>query len=194
MSEGSPGMANQGSALNVTSRYENFLFAPICDEPGGMRLSVLSALARMNVDPWEEAARLAKLSTPDAERTLISTLNLFPGKRQRSAETEFLAARLIALLPKAGQATTAKVATIAGARAQRNINWLVWLCFAIALSFLLPHQHATTTSAEDAGSTSTAIPATEGSGAKPAPSDVDSQSDLGKARLPTVPSAEMIPQ
>ena len=49
-------MANQGSALNVTSRYDNFLFAPICDEPGGMRLSVLSTLARMNVDPWEEAA------------------------------------------------------------------------------------------------------------------------------------------
>ena len=194
MSEGGPGMANQGSALNVASRYENFLFAPICDEPGGMRLSVLSALARMDVDPWEEAARLAKLSTPDAERTLISTLNLFPGKRQRSAETELLAARLIALLPKAGEATAAKVATMAGVRAQRNIHWLVWLCFAFALSFLLPHQHATTTSAEDAGSTSTATPATEGSRAKPAPSDVDSQSDSGKAHLPTVPSAEMIPQ
>lgn len=194
MSEGGLGMANQGSALNVTSRYENFLFAPICDEPGGMRLSVLSALARMNVDPWEEAARLAKLSTPDAERTLISTLNLFPGKRQRLAETEFLAARLIALLPKAGEATAGKVATMAGARAQRNINWLMWLCFAIALSFLLPQQHAKTTSAEDAGSTSSATPATEGSGAKPAPSDVDGQSDLGKAGLQKAPSAEMIPQ
>jgi len=56
MSAGGPGMANQGSALNVTSRYDNFLFAPICDEPGGMRLSVLSTLARTNVDPWEEAA------------------------------------------------------------------------------------------------------------------------------------------
>jgi hypothetical protein len=173
MSEGGSIMANQGSALNVTSRYENFLFAPICDEPGGMRLSVLSALARMNVDPWEEAARLATLPTPDAQKTLVSTLNLFPGKRQRSAETEILAANLIALLPKAGEATTAKAATIAGGRAQRNNYWLVWLCFAIAMSFLLPHQHATTTSAEDAGSTSNATPATEGSSAKPAPSDVN---------------------
>jgi len=78
-----------------------------------MRLSVLSTLARTNVDPWEEAARLAKLSTTDAERTLISTLNLFPGKRQRPAETESLGARLIALLPKAGEATAAKEATVA---------------------------------------------------------------------------------
>ena len=65
-----------------------------------MRLSVLSALARMNVDPWEEAARLATLPTSDAQKTLVSTLNLFPGKRQRSAETELLAARLIRTSPK----------------------------------------------------------------------------------------------
>jgi hypothetical protein len=97
VSEGGSFMVNQRSALNVTSRYENFLFAPICDEPGGMRLSVLSALARMNVDPWEEAARLATLSTSDAQRTLVSTLNLLADNRQTPADTEMLAARLIAL-------------------------------------------------------------------------------------------------
>jgi hypothetical protein len=176
MSEGGSVMVNQRSALNVTSRYENFLFAPICDEPGGMRLSVLSALARMNVDPWEEAARLATLPTPDAQKTLVSTLNLFPGKRQRSAETELLAAQLIALLPKASEATTAKATAITGSRAQRNSYWLVWLCFAIAMSLLLPHQHATTTSAEDSGSTSNATPATEGSSGKLAPSDGNNRS------------------
>ncbi len=64
-----------------------------------MRLSVLSALARVNVDPWEEAARLATLSTPDAQKTLISILNLLADKRQSAAETEILSARLVALLP-----------------------------------------------------------------------------------------------
>ena len=180
-------MANQRLALNVISQYDDFLFAPICDEPGGMRLSVLSALARMNVDPWEEAARLATLSTPDAERTLVSRLNLFPGKRQRSMETEILAARLVALLPKANKATTAKAATIAGVRAQGNNYWFLWLCLAIAMSFLSPHQQTTTTSAGDSVSTSNATPPTEGSGAKPVPSDVNSRPDVGKAPLPTVP-------
>jgi hypothetical protein len=46
------------SAFGLTVRYNDFLFAPIGEQANGMQLSVLSALARMNVDPWEEAARL----------------------------------------------------------------------------------------------------------------------------------------
>ena len=158
-----------------------------------MRLSVLSALARMNVDPWEEAVRLATLPTPDAQKTLVSTLNLFPGKRQRSEETELLAAQLIALLPKANEAKTAKTATVTGTREKRNSYWLVWLCFAIAMSLLLSHQHATT-SAEDSRPTSNATPPAERNSGKPALSDVTSGSELAQVTLPTVPSAGMIPQ
>ena len=168
-------MANQRSVSNVTSQYDDFLFAPICDEPGGMRLSVISALARMNVDPWEEAARLAALSTPVAESALVSTLDRFPGKRQKSAETEILAAQLVALLPKARAATPAQAATIAGVREQRKNYWLVWLCFAIVMSFLSPRPHATTPSAGDSASTSKAAPKAGGTSAKPAPSDVNSR-------------------
>jgi hypothetical protein len=180
-------MANQHSVLNATSRYEDFLLAPICDEPGGMRLSVLSALARLNVDPWEEAARLATLATPDAQRTLVSTLNLFPGKRQRSAETELLAVRLIALLPKAGEIAIARKATITEGRAKRYSDWLMWLCFAIAMSFLIPHRQ-TTTGAEDPGPTSRVASIPDDSGAKAASSEVNTRSELDKARLPKVPS------
>jgi hypothetical protein len=60
---------------NVTSRYDRFLFAPICEEANGMQLSILSALARMDVDPWEEATRLAAMPEAIAERTLVSTLD-----------------------------------------------------------------------------------------------------------------------
>jgi hypothetical protein len=159
-----------------------------------MRLSVLSALARMNVDPWEEAARLATLPARDAERSLVSTLNLFPGKRQRSAETEILAGRLVALLPEAEEATTAKAATIPWGRAQRNIYWLVWLCFAIAMSFQSPNQPATTASVGDSASTPNASPPTDGSGAEPAPPDVYSQPDLVARRPTTTPSAGLTAQ
>ena len=175
--EGGSVMANQRSAMNVTSRYNDFLFAPICDEPGGKWLSVLSALARMNVDPWDEAARLTALSTADARKTLVSTLNLLPDTLQRPAETEILAARLVALLPKKDEATASKAAVIGQGHAQRAIFWLVWLCFAILMSFLSPHQPAPTTSAGDSTSKSKAIPPTEGSGAMPAPSEVNSRAD-----------------
>ena len=169
-------MANQHSTTNVTSRYNDFLFAPICDEPGGGRLSVLSALARMNVDPWDEAARLTALPTADARKTLVSTLNLLPDKRQRPAETEILAARLVALLPKRDEAKVAKAAIMEG-HAQRAIFWLVWLFFAILMSFLSPHQPAPTVSAGDSASKSKAIPPKEDSGAMPAHSDVNSRTD-----------------
>lgn len=182
-------MANLRPALNVPSTYDAFLFAPIVDESGAMRLSVLSALARMNVDPWEEAARLATLSTSDAERSLVSTLNLFPGHPQSSAETETVAVRLVALLPKTRGATTAKVATITGGPEQRTYYWLVWLCFGIVMSFLSSHQHVTTTSAGDSASTSNAARPTEGRGAEAPPSDANGRADLVDAIPPTAPSA-----
>src|ERR1700731_341397 len=56
-----PIMDNRPSVPSFTSRYNQFLYAPICDEANGMQLSVLSALARMDVDPWEEATRLAAM-------------------------------------------------------------------------------------------------------------------------------------
>src|ERR1022692_4760148 len=170
-------MANPRPDLNVTSAYDAFLFAPIVDESGVMRLSVLSALARMNVDPWEEATRLAALSTSDAERSLVSTLNLFPGHPQSSPETATLAARLVALLPKARAVTTAKVATITGGQEQRINYWLVWLCFGIIMSFLSSHQPATTTGAGDSASTSNAVPPTDVRGPQPASSDANSRAE-----------------
>ena len=45
-----------------------------------MRLSVISALARTNVDPWEEAIRLAAMPKAIAEKTLLSILDLVSGR------------------------------------------------------------------------------------------------------------------
>lgn len=182
-------MANPHPALNVTSAYDAFLFAPMDIEPGGIRLSVLSALARMNLDPWDEAARLAKMSSPDAQRALVSTLNLLPGQQRSSPETEALAARLVALLPKARVVTNAKVATSAGGHDWRMSYWLVWLCIVIVMSYLSPHQHAPTTSAGDSASTSNAAPPAESRGAERAPSDANGRPDSVEAVPQAIPSA-----
>ena len=178
-------MVNQSSASGAISRYNDFLFAPICDESNGMRLSVLSALARMNVDPWEEAARLSTLSAPDAQETLLSTLKFFPGNRQQPAETEMLAAKLVALLPEADESATAKASINTGERLQRNNLWLVWVLLAIAMSVLSPREHgttATTTIAGDSASTANATPPTQDSSAKTDPSAADNRPDSGRSR------------
>src|SRR6202040_2817467 len=90
-----------GSGL--TSTYNHFLFAPICEEANGMQLSVLSALARMDVDPWEEVTRLAAMPKAIAERALVSTLDRVLGKNWNPSETEVIAARLVQLLPRRGE-------------------------------------------------------------------------------------------
>jgi hypothetical protein len=84
---------NRPSVSSFTSKYDHFLFAPICEEANGMQLSVLSALARMDVDPWEEATRLAAMPKAIAERTLGSTLDRVLGKSLNPSETEAIAAR-----------------------------------------------------------------------------------------------------
>jgi hypothetical protein len=95
----------------------------------------------------------------------------------------------VALLPKVRAVTTARAATITAGHERRIGHLLVWLCFAILISFLSPHQNVTTTGAAALAPTSKATPPTEGSGAKPASSGASSRADVGDSPLPVVPSA-----
>ena len=145
---------NRPSVSSVTSRYNHFLFAPICEEANGMRLSVLSALARMDVDPWEEATRLAAMPKAIAERTLVSTLDQVLGKSCHRSETEVIAARLVQLLPQRGEGATVAQTETARVGAQRTY-WLVWLGFALAISLLSPRHQVTDAGGSTAKSSAT---------------------------------------
>lgn len=81
------------------SEYETFLYAAIGESNDGTPLSVLTALARHNVDPWAEAAALAQL--PKA----LAITRLTPAiagviSHGVAADAAVNAARLIALLPQ----------------------------------------------------------------------------------------------
>lgn len=132
-------MDTRHSVSNIPSRYDAFLFAPICEEAEGMQLSVLSALARMNVDPWEEAERLATMPKAIAEKTLISTFNLVSCRDLDPSEAQSTAARLARLLPQANDGSTTAATDIAAARAERTRYCLVWMSIAIVISLLSPH-------------------------------------------------------
>jgi hypothetical protein len=60
------------------SDLNDFLFAPVGDEPNGMPLSVISALTRLGVDPWDEAARLAALPKVLAAEALAPMIARLP--------------------------------------------------------------------------------------------------------------------
>ena len=137
-------VSTRPSVSSLSSRYDHFLFAPICEDANGMQLSVLSALARMNVDPWEEAARLAAMPRAIVGRTLVSTLDSVLGKSSNPSETEVIAGRLVQLLPHEGEGGT--IAPTATARiGSQQTYWLAWLGFALAISLLSPRHQATTT-------------------------------------------------
>jgi hypothetical protein len=61
-------------------------------------LTVLSVLARQNVDPWEEAADLSRLPHHAAARRLTSMITA-SYDRSSTADQSAMADRLIALLP-----------------------------------------------------------------------------------------------
>ncbi len=65
-----------------------------------MALSVMSALARLGVDPWEQAAQLSALPQGVAASTLAPMIARLPGGHWGAAEAKSIAARLVALLPK----------------------------------------------------------------------------------------------
>ena len=83
----------------LKSEFNDFLFAPIGEEKNSAILTVLSALARLGMDPWQESARLAQLSKAMAIQRLTTLIAGLPEGRWASADAGDIAARLVDLLP-----------------------------------------------------------------------------------------------
>jgi hypothetical protein len=94
--------ANPRAFSSLRSEFNEFLYAPIGEERNDTLLTVLSALARLGLDPWQESARLAQLSRQMATQSLTATIAALPNGRWAPSESPAIAARLVALLPAKG--------------------------------------------------------------------------------------------
>jgi hypothetical protein len=92
-------MKRHEASSSLPSEFDYFLFAPIGKERNGMLISVLSLLARVGIDPWQEAARLAAQPRQIAARRLTSLLSALPGRQTTAEDPGTVAAKLLALLP-----------------------------------------------------------------------------------------------
>lgn len=90
--------------------FGDFLYAAVGADRREMPLSVLSALSRLNVDPWQEAAELSELPPDTATKRLASLLARLPGDRWPQADLWTIADRLIELLPHPGSSHGARTA------------------------------------------------------------------------------------
>ncbi|WP_148219228.1 hypothetical protein [Azospirillum sp. B510] len=110
-----------------------FLFAPLWEEKNGTPLSVLSALARLDIDPWAEAARLAVLPKDVAASALAIILRRLPMEQSAMPDTGAAAERAVTLLPAGGSETTVE-GTVAPRRGRPTLGQWVAAVTALALS------------------------------------------------------------
>jgi hypothetical protein len=111
-----------------------FLFASIGEDGNGMQVSVLSGLARSDLDPWQEAAKLAELPGKTAIERLTSLIETLPGRAWARPDAQAVATRLIALLPRtlagnvaAGQTLDSLGATI------KSRSWWVYVLLMVLM-------------------------------------------------------------
>lgn len=82
----------------IHSEFNEFLFAPVGEEEHGP-LTVLSALTRLGVDPWREAARLSDLPRAAAAQALAAIIAALPEGDWKMTDSSAIADRLVQRLP-----------------------------------------------------------------------------------------------
>ncbi|MEO3431353.1 hypothetical protein AAFN88_21025 [Pelagibius sp. CAU 1746] len=118
------------------SRFNEFLFAYVGEERNGVSLTVLSALARLGIDPWEEAARLSEMSEETATSSLTATIAGLPEGNWKASDSRSIAVRLMNFLPRrrAKSERSQEDGTAEGRISKpATSNWLIWIAFAAIL-------------------------------------------------------------
>ncbi len=87
-------------AMN-NSGLDTFLYADVGAGLNGSPLTILSMIARLDRDPWAEAAIWATLPRAGAIESLATSIAQMPLVPSALAETRVTAARLVQLLPAA---------------------------------------------------------------------------------------------
>jgi hypothetical protein len=119
-------MAHPALAPSIGRDFDSFLFASIGQDRHGQALSVISALARSDLDPWREAVALSKMPLAAATQRLSRMIAALPGEPSPARSLEAIAGDLIALLP-AGRGIVpplpeAMVAAVARPKARLGIG------------------------------------------------------------------------
>jgi hypothetical protein len=97
-------MAYPPTQLGQDPQFERFLHAPLGEDRRGISVTVLSMLARLGVDPWNEASELSRLPIPAARQRLEALMTRFHDVPTPVPDRSKIVLDLLALLPR--RATT----------------------------------------------------------------------------------------
>jgi len=123
------------SALGAT--FNVFLFATVCEERDGMPVSVISTLARLDLDPWAVAAELAQMPAGDATRRLSSLLAGIVDDPRAQPDRATIATRLVGLLPSSAKTEVPSRPEVAGGLTAAQPRALGLLCLALLVSMAI---------------------------------------------------------
>lgn len=84
----------------IGPEFDKFLGASLGEDRNGTTLSVLSALARLDVDPWREATNLARMPREAAAARLTALIEGLSDEPACAIPSKASATALVALLPK----------------------------------------------------------------------------------------------
>jgi hypothetical protein len=136
--------SNTNPVFIPRSDFDAFLFTPIGEDKNGMPLTVLSMFARMDIDPWQEAAALAQAPNEAATLRLVSLIESLPETSSAQAARDAVS-DLIALLPlrQGSRACSGNGLPTAGA-AMRYQTIIVYIIFVFitmtAMELMQSHQ------------------------------------------------------
>ena len=163
------------TGMQLGSEFDAFLFASIDSEETGLMLSVASALARLDIDPWREAAELTRLTKSAANQRLAALIAALPNASATQSLPATIANRLTDLLPRGdsvgkgtilGAAVPLKEPDIVRVLAINVILMVGILCAQWAFSSLMPPVSADAVQVPTTGTTQPMPTAPQGRGAQ----------------------------
>jgi hypothetical protein len=130
------------------AEFNDFLFAPIGEDRNGVLVSVLSGLARLDVDPWQEAADLAQLSGETATQRLASLIGALRDGDPSYLDPRTISMRLIALLPNRNgtknQSQNTPHSIVATINSRPWWAYVIFMCFVLGAQFMIANKQLPT--------------------------------------------------
>jgi hypothetical protein len=93
-------MERPAPLTRLSGEFDAFLFSSLGEDRTGLPLSVVSLLARRDLDPWVEAASLANLPAEAAAQKLTAWIRTIADPLLTLPDAVTTAIRLVALLPR----------------------------------------------------------------------------------------------
>jgi hypothetical protein len=124
------------SLSKLNPAFDGFLYATVFEERDEMPVKVISALARLDLDPWSEAADLAGMPVEGATSRLSELLAGIQNSRPSQSECSTTAARLVALLPQPATMSASGRGMAASGRKRQAYSLLGTLWLVLLASML----------------------------------------------------------